>query len=426
MNANAAPSTLPEEARGALQTRPQEDLPMIAMNSLNRLLAWIENSPAITPDPYDIKAHPWFARRLARRHRFLSRLALKAAYVPAALFPAMMPRLFGIKRQQTPNALAWLALGFLELYRGDHDPKHLQRAEFLLARLKEMRLKNYEEYCWGFPLDWQTATVVIPAGSPLLYTQRQIAQCFYDYYEATQNEESLRVALSTCRCAHRVLNKPINDQSHLCLTYSPYDSMQVFNTNSLAGGLHCRLGVVAQEPDLVDFGSRMLNWVADEQRSDGSWEYFSRITCPRGSAIDHYHTAMTLQGLADGVDMVGQGKWIRALERGLQFYFDRMFDGSGRPKFTPSSTYPIDVMSCAEALILLSNLRASPDSLPAALRLRVSQHLDQLAGWVCRNFQSARGPFYYRGYPGLHIRLFSFRWGQGAMMKALARFLNTN
>ncbi len=395
-----------------------------AKRSLDRLLAWIESSPAVTPDPYDIKTHPWFARRLASRERFLSRLALKAAYVPAALFPESMPRLLGVQRKQTSNAAAWIAQGYLELFRLSKVEKHLRTAELWLNRLREMRLSAFEDYCWGFHSDWQTSTVIIPANSPVLYTNWQAGRAFLDHYEATRNEESLDTALSVCCCLLRVLNKPVDNQRHLCLTYSPHDSMQVFNTNALAGALLCRVGILAHEPHLTNCGQRMLKWVADGQRPDGSWEYFSRPFRKQGSFIDNYHTAMTLQGLLDGRDSLSQDGWTGNLEHGLRFYLEQMLDRQGRPKFTPSSTYPIDVMSCAEGLILLCKVRVSPIHLPSALRSDALERLDQLLEWVCRRFQADAGPFYYRAYPGVRLRLFSFRWGQGAMLKALASFLS--
>lgn len=414
------------EALAGTELKPPkaDDMTGMARASLDRLLAWIQSSPAVTPDPYDIKTHPWFARRLARRTNFLSRLVLTAAYVPAALFPDAFPRFLGVQRKQTASAVAWLAHGYLELFRWSRAEEHLRTAELWLTKLREMRLPAYEDYCWGFYSDWQTSTVSIPENSPLLHTCWLAGQAYLDHHRLTGEEESLKTALSTCRGMLHVLRRPVNDQRHLCLTYSPHDSMQVHNTNALAGSLLCGVGLLAGEPEIRRCGQRILNWVADGQRPDGSWEYFSRAERPGGSSVDHYHTAMTLQGLVDGSDSLGLDSWSTHLERGLRFYQTRMFDGQGRPKFTPSNLYPIDIMSCAEGLILLCKVRASPACSSLGRRTDALKQLDRLTEWVCRNSQSHQGPFYYRAYPGYRLRLFSFRWGQGAMLKGLASYLN--
>jgi hypothetical protein len=186
----------------------------------------------------------------------------------------------------------------------------------------------------------------------------------------------------------------------------------------------CKVGLLANKPDLLGCGQRMLDWVADGQKATGSWDYFSPAHSQQKSTVDHYHTAMTLQGLLTGSDSLGQGRWDENLDRGLRFYFDQFFDRHGRPKFTPESTFPIDVMSVAEGVILLSRLQSCRTPLSASLLREALNRRRELVNWACRNLQSSTGAFYWRLYPGLRIRLFSYRWGQGAMLKALAGFLN--
>jgi hypothetical protein len=388
--------------------------------SLDRLLAWIKTAPEITPDPFDVKAHPWFARKLLTRDRFFSRLMLKAAYVPLALFPVQTRRLLRIRPQQTAGGAAWLAQGYVELFRLTNDKDDLQTAELWLKRLLDIRIPAYEKACWGLPFDWPSSATCIPANSPLLYTTWHAAQAFMDHFEVTNRRESLEIAVSALQCLLATLNKTVDEPRSFSLSYSPHDRSQVYNTNALAGGLMCKIGLLANEPDLANCGQRMLNWVADGQRPTGSWDYFSPAHSQQESTVDHYHTAMTLQGLLTGSDSLGQGRWDQDLERGLRFYFDQLFDRHGRPKFTPESTFPIDVMSVAEGVILLSRVQSCRTPFSTSLLREALDRRRELVKWACRNLQSSTGAFYWRLYPGLRIRLFSYRWGQGAMLKALA------
>lgn len=417
--------TVSSETEAIVRHSPSDDrVAILAKNSLERLLAWIETSNSITPDPYDIKRHPWIARRLATRNQIVPAIGLKAAYAMVALFPEEFPRLLGIKPKQTAGAASWIAQGYLELYRYSKSARHLETAELWLSRLRDMRLRSCEECSWGFYSDWQTSTVVIRENSPLLYSNWLGGHAYLTHYGLTSDEESLETALSACRALVRILNRAVDTRRHLCLAYSPHDTMQVFNTNALAGALLCDVGLRAGVPSLTDCGRRMLNWVADGQQPDGSWEYFSRDFSPGGSVVDHYHMAMTLQGLLDGSEHLQVDTWNVNLRRGLQFYLSRLFDRRGRPRFTSTKTFPIDIMSCAEGLILLGKVRNSPVCLPSGLRDDAVERLKRLMEWVCRKFQSPGGPFYYRAYPLRRLPLFSFRWGQGAMLKALARFLS--
>jgi hypothetical protein len=132
---------------------------------------------------------------------------------------------------------------------------------------------------------------------------------------------------------------------------------------------------------------------------------------------------MTLQGVLQGAQVSENARWNRAIHIGLEFYLDRMFDRWRRPKITPDRTFPIDVMSCAEGIILLTGALSAPRPLPGSLRERMVERLEGLASWTCSNLQRPSGDFYYQVYGPFRFALGSYRWGQGAMLKALAAYL---
>ena len=394
-----------------------------ARASLNRLLAWLEASPEITSDPNDFKAHPWFTRRIVSPHGHPSRIVLKAAYAAFAFAPELMRKVCSIPRVQTAGAATWLAQGFLRVYGLTRDIRYLAIAEEWMARLESLKIRDREESLWGFPFDWQSV-ILIPANTPLSYTSWQAAQTYFEYYHMTGSEEALRRTVATCQSMLRTFTRPVDIPAELCLSYSPYDCMQVYNVNALMGGLFSQLGAEVGNSELSTCGARLLNWVARGQQEDGRWIYFSKSFRTVANSVDHFHTAMTLQGLLSGYLAAQEHQeWEKALERGIEFYLNYLFDSKCRPRFSDSASYPTDVMSCAEGILFLDQLRRSIPGGLSSSQVEIQEVLYGLVDWVISDFQEKRGSFYFQGYPGYKIRLRSYRWGQGAMLKALASFL---
>jgi hypothetical protein len=245
----------------------------------------------------------------------------------------------------------------------------------------------------------------------------------------TESRNALSHTLAICRSMLKTFNRPVDTPEELCLSYSPNDYMQVYNVNALMGGLFTQVGVKTGSPDLVSYGARLLNWVARGQQKDGRWVYFSKTFRMEFNSVDHFHTAMTLQGLLTGYQAVPKyHEWENALGRGTQFYLDRLFDSNYRPRFTDSRSYPTDIMSCAEGILFLDQLRKTMRKDPGLAVLGssltdVEEVLHGLVSWTVGDFQEKCGSFYFQGHPGFRVRLRSHRWGQGAMLKALAAFL---
>jgi len=394
-----------------------------ARDSMDKLLAWVGRSPQVTLDPLDLKGHPWFTHRLASRDRILSRWALRAAYAAEAFCPRVLRRLFRIQPLQTAGAAATMAQGFLGLYRCRRSASHLLAAESWLYQLQRLRLSRYQDYVWGFPFPWQTE-VLIPAETPLLYTTWQAAQAFFDHYQLTGELQSLAIVRSALQAILTYFRKVADTEEELALSYSPHDEMQVININAQAGGILCRFEREDPTGEWARDGSRLINWVTRMQREDGAWEYFTRDTRRQGSSVDHFHMAMTLSGIAEAVKNNPDSRWLRCLEKGTNFYLFHLFAPNGRPRFTPSRDYPVDILSCAEGILFLSRLMTSLSSHPRQMRETPRERLENLVSWTCENMQDHCGAFYDRLYPIVKLRLFSHRWGQGPMLMALSSYLN--
>ena len=395
----------------------------IANAALNRLLSWLEAAPEVTWDPNDFKGHPWFVAKLAKRSQWTAKSALTTAYAAFALAPVAMRQLLGIQKAQTAGATAWLTQGYLRTFELKGDSRYLRTAENWLARLGALQIPQYASPTWGFPFDWQSG-IMIPANTPLSYTVWQAAQSYFEHYLVTGSKDSLQIALDTCRGVTKILNRPVDTSEELCLSYSPFDSMEVYNTNALIGGLFIRLSTICSDSLLLSHGQRMLNWVARGQQSDGTWNYVSTAFSRDSMSVDHFHTAMTLQGLLSGSTVMPNREWDAAIDRGTRIYLSRFFERDFRPRYSHERALPTDVMNCAEGILFLEQLLTASPMFPSPLMSKAQEILEGLVAWTVRNFQERDGCFSTLRYGRLRMSLHSHRWGQGALLKALTTFLS--
>jgi hypothetical protein len=94
---------------------------------------------------------------------------------------------------------------------------------------------------------------------------------------------------------------------------------------------------------------------------------------------------------------------------------DNLFEDKTVPKLRPDSLFPIDIHSCAEAILCMSTLS---DVFPDAKEYAGNAFL-----WTMYNMQDKDGHFYYLKTPHRTDRMPYIRWGQAWMMRALTSFL---
>ncbi len=103
------------------------------------------------------------AKALYYRRPLLGTLAV----APSVFFEAFLPSARGLfwKRQRFPIADAHYAMGFALLAGIHGSDKYYQRAVHFLEILQETRCPGYQDYCWGYPFDWETRTGTIGEGT---------------------------------------------------------------------------------------------------------------------------------------------------------------------------------------------------------------------------------------------------------------------
>ena len=111
-----------------------------------------------------------------------------------------------------------------------------------------------------------------------------------------------------------------------------------------------------------------MNFVLENQNSDGSWYYAMDGV---RDFIDHFHTCFVLKALAKIRVLTGYEGCDDALTRGVEYYLRNLFDEDGLPKpFSKAprlTVYKRELYDCAECINLCLLLRDRSSQLETTL-----------------------------------------------------------
>lgn len=394
----------------------------LAGESIRKLEGWIDKNGWETYDPNDVKGHPLFVFLLRKKNIF-AKAVLYLLYAFYMFNPVLLRRLFGVKPGITAGGMGFLAGAYIEMYRFSGDAKYLKKTEAVLRWLEENRIKEYDNFCWGFYFDWQS-TMLIPKNTPIGYTTAECAKPFLEYFKITKDAKYLDIAVSASKFLINGLNKKDQASEGMSLSYTPLDEAEVINSNAIIASVIREAGMLAQIAEFIECSKRIVKFVFSEQLVNGSWYYYSSGYANGPSIIDNFHTAMILQSIEEIYslerDPEERGKCASVFARGLVFYANNFFSVDGLPKITPGKKYPVDIASCAEAITLLSRESELKNELDSELLGMISQLNEKLIVWTINNMQSRDGAFAEKKYWRKKINVYSVRWGQAFMLRSLA------
>jgi hypothetical protein len=113
--------------------------------------------------------------------------------------------------------------------------------------------------------------------------------------------------------------------------------------------------------------------------------------------------------------VTGEERIYSGVSKYYKFYLDHLFKDKTIPKITPRNIYPVDIHSCAEAILCNSLVR---EDFPQA-----KEYLQNSINWTIENMQDKSGYFYYRKLPHRTIKIPYIRWGQAWMLRALSEHI---
>jgi hypothetical protein len=301
------------------------------LQAVLRFVDWLNHYGEVS---YDFQT--FYAGRLGQRVKALyyrKPLLGTLAVSPIIFCEAFLPstrRLYW-KPQRFPIADAHYAMGFFRLARVLEQDRYASRALHFLEILDQTRCTGYDNYCWGYPFNWETVRGTITEGTPLITTVPYVYEAFKEAYQIDGQDRWLRIMRSIAQ--HALLDYKDFETSQTASTCSytpnPEDSVRVINANAYRAFLLTSAACEFSDDRYRKVGQRNLNFVIESQNPDGSWYYAND---GKRHFIDHFHTCFVLKALAKIEGLTGDPKCSSAIERGVGYYIRNLFDERGLPK----------------------------------------------------------------------------------------------
>jgi len=387
-------------------------------SALGRFTNWLDRYGETSYDHQSFFASNFgrSAKALYYRKPLLGTLAVAPIVFCEAFVPSA--RRFFWKPQRFPIADAHYAMGFAFLAAIEQSEKQHERAVHFLEVLKETRSPNQDEYCWGYPFDWETRVGTFRGATPLVTTEPYAYEAFSQVYALDGDPQWLRIMQSIAKHAFESYRdlETAPDAASCGYTPAPDDPCGVVNASAYRAFLLTKAGIELSEPRYLEVARRNLNFVLSCQNADGSWYY---STDGERDFVDHFHTCFVMKALAKIGQLTGNSRCNDSIERGVNYYVKNLFDAdrlpkpfSKRPRLT---VYRNELYDCAECINLGVLLQGRFPELDAIVLGVVN---DVLARW-----QKQDGSFRARrlllGWDNVPMH----RWAQSQMFRSLTFFL---
>jgi len=354
------------------------------------------------------------AKALYYRHKLIG----TAAVAPMIFCEAFVPfaRRFFHHKTRFPIADAHYAMGFAFLHEATGSAAHLQTAVHYLEELKKSRCHGYPEYAWGYPFDWVTRNGTIKEHTPFITSTPYMYEAFHQVHQLDGRPEWKETMASIVRHVCTDFKDFEVSKSASTCSYTPFDTGGVVNAAAYRAGLLTKAAKDFDNDGYWKIAERNLNFVLENQNADGSWYY--AVDGVR-DFVDHFHTCFVMKALAKIHTLTGHAATLAALERGVKYYLENLFDADGLPKpFAKAprlTVYKRELYDCAEAINLALLLR---DRFP-----QMGEKLEIVVAGILRDWITPQGSFRARQLKFGWDNLPMHRWAQSQMFRALAFYL---
>lgn len=388
-----------------------------ARSALVDLEGWLLRNGWAGYDPYDIRGQDWFIQ-LFGRPGWLSRKVRGAWWiVESRVDPLAFRRLLRVAPAINAKGMGLLALAFLRLATLPGGERYRLHADEILTWLADHACLDYPGRSWGYPFHWNSR-IFYPRGTPSVVATGVAGDAWLEHVRQTGSSTSRLICQQIADFMLHGLNRTIIDQTRCCFSYTPLDHFKVHNANLFAAAFLAKYSAITQEQQYLDIALQAARYTISEQNNDGSFFYWGGE--PQ-SIIDHYHTGFVLRHLATVYQSSRDKAVFNALERGYAFYLRSLFAEDGAPKFTPTSQYPIDIHSCAEAILVIATM---------STYFGHNNLLDQVILFTCQRMTNSDGSFIakiskHRGKER-KTTIPYLRWGQSWMFLALSNIVVEN
>ena len=128
---------------------------------------------------------------------------------------------------------AHYAAGFFHWAAATGDNASVSRGVHFLDVLEASRCEGFDEFCWGYPFQWESRSGTVAAGTPLMTTVPYAYEAFELGFEATGRERYLRVMASIAAFASEHIPTTEFDDGSVAAGYTPSLATTVVNARLL-------------------------------------------------------------------------------------------------------------------------------------------------------------------------------------------------
>jgi hypothetical protein len=373
--------------------------------SLHLLLHYIESQDYRGFDPYDALLSPFFRLPVLKDNkllRFGSQQLVKR-------FPLNLRHILFMPKGLNPVTLGLCIQGYsyLSQFQPDKRQAFIEKIGALTEKLESLIPSGYSGACWGYDFDWEARHAKIPAFQPTVVATGIITNALFTAWKLAGLENCRDLCVSAAGFVMKDLQRTYDEEGHFSFSYSPFDDQQVFNASMKGARLLAQAWSVTEESELKDSAQVAVDFVAKQQREDGSWGY---SLAAEGGWSDNYHTGYVLNCLDEYIRLTGDVLHEEQLARGYAFYKAHFLTREGIPKFFHNGLYPVDCTAAAQTLLTLC-------------RFGDTQLAEKVAAWMSSNMQSRDGHFYFRKFRRYTIKTSFMRWSNAWMFAGLACLL---
>jgi len=387
-------------------------------DSLLRLLGWIDQNGWKGWDPYDLKSLKWVIKIAQRssQHSFYIYLR-ELLYEIFYQFPLISRKVLGVKPEINAKAIGLFASAYLDLYKSTGKQEYLDSCHQCVDWLLKNPSPVEKGLGWGYPFDWQS-TLFIPAHTPNGIVTTAAGNAIWELYKYTGEQKYLDKCL---QIGEFLSSLPLDELSEnkICFSYTPLFVNHVHNLNLFVAEFLLKAGMEINREDWIQTANMAINYTIADQKKDGSFDYNGP---PEKSAgmVDNYHSGFAIRMLHSIWKIGGREDVFSAMDKCYIHYTESFFENGTIPKLLPNRKYRIDIHSCAESILCISQLS---ETFPAHQELS-----DRVLNWTLQNLQDKTGFFYYGilksrliGCP-FKSKIAYIRWSQAWMLKALAYY----
>ena len=390
-------------------------------SATSRFVAWLDRYGETSFDHQSFFASDLgrSAKALYYRKPLLGTMAVSPMILCEAFIPSAR-KLFW-KPQRFPIADAHYAMGFAFLFEAYGRKEYYKRAVHFLEVLKKTLCAGYEHYCWGYPFHWETRSGVIKEGTPLITTVPYVYEAFQQVHQIDGDPQWREIMRTIADHALQdYQDYETSPTASTCSYFPGPDGLSgVINASAYRAFLLTRAALDFSEEKYRKVAERNLNFVIESQNENGSWFYSMD---GERDFVDHFHTCFVLKALAKIEQLTGSSRCRTAIERGVNYYVNTLFDPNGLPmpfsKPPRLTVYRRELYDYAECL----NLACLLDSRSPELGKIFSRVVTDLLVHWHKSDGSFRARKLLIGWDNVPMH----RWAQSQTFRSLCFFLSQN